>query len=207
MDGLNASFAGGMGSRMFNNYINKNYNPESYSATVDNMLGSFLAGVSEGVNGITDRENLYEGFIGMSAPLTSGIVSPQVLSTPHDTWNAVIKGVDAQGNRLNIGEKMSQIINNPLLNTYAELKEKDRRVTTAVDAINKVVENHKGDLETASRLLYSLHDDGSPLYKMPASEDPEVPTLLDSKDAKLYKAFTIMQVLNTLQGIEGGSKA
>lgn len=207
LDGLHASFSGGMGSRMFNNYMNKNYNPEAYNAAADGMLGNMLAGVSEYMNGITSRQNLYEGFIGGAAPFTSGVISPHVIFTAHDTWNAVVKGVDGNGNRLNVGERMAQIISNPLLETYAELKDKDRRVNSTVEAINNVVAAHKEDLETASRLLYALKDNTALTTRVKISDEENAPTLLDSKDAKLYRAFTIMQALNTLGKIEGSSHA
>lgn len=207
LDGLHASFSGGMGSMMFNNYMNKNYNPEAYNAAADGMLGNMLAGVSEYMNGITDRQNLYEGFIGGTAPFTSGVISPHVIFTAHDTWNAVVKGVDGNGNRLNVGERIAQIISNPLLETYAELKDKDRRVNSTVEAINNVVAAHKEDLETASRLLYALKDNTALTTRVKISDEENAPTLLDSKDAKLYRAFTIMQALNTLGKIEGSSHA
>ena len=65
LDGINASFAGGVGSNVFDNYMKRNYDPEAYDSTVDSFAGNFLAGLSEGMEGITDRQNLYEGFIGM----------------------------------------------------------------------------------------------------------------------------------------------
>lgn len=209
LDGLNATFAGGMSSRMFDNYINKNYNPETYSAVVDNFAGNLLAGISEGINGITDRENLYEGFIGAMSPFVSGMVSPQILFTPHDTWNAVVHGVDERGNKLNWGERMSQIFTNPLLNTYAELKEKDRRVSTAVDAINTIVEANKESLQNVSRLLYTLGDYKGEVYRdrVKTGQETDAATLLDYKDKKLYDAFTLIGALNTLSQIDGSSKA
>lgn len=97
LDGVNASFSEGIGSRDFDNYINKMYNPENYNAVVDGMTGHLLSGMSAGIDGLSDRQNLYEGFIGMVAPMVSVAINPNAAFHPHDTWNAVINGVDKNG--------------------------------------------------------------------------------------------------------------
>jgi len=200
LDGINASFAGGVGNNIFDNYIRKNYDPKAYDATMDTMLGNLVMGFSEGIDGLTDRENLYEGFIGMVSPAATATANINAIMHPKYTWNAVLGGKDEFGNKLNYAERASQLLMNPLLNTYAEAKEKDRRVDRTVEAINNVISANKDKLNTASKIVSVLNDYSSPI-------DASNPmNILDSKDNKLYNAFTLINALNGLEDI-GGEKS
>lgn len=201
LDGINASFASGIGNHDFDNYINKTYNPEAYNAMTDDFLGNMLAGLSEGVEGLTDRQNLYEGFIGAIAPVSMVGVNPNAAFTSKDTWKAVVSGVDAKGNHLNFAERLSRAVMNPLLATYSDLMEQDRIIDSSVEAINKVVADNKDALSDAANLLSTLDDYSSPM-------DPNnTSMLLDSKDHKLQNAFTLIRALNTLENMEGGTSS
>ena len=201
LDGINASFASGIGNHDFDNYINKTYNPETYNAATDDFLGNMLAGLSEGVEGLTDRQNLYEGFIGAIAPVSMVGVNPNAAFTPKDTWKAVVSGVDTKGNQLNFAERLSRAVMNPLLATYSDLMEQDRVIDSSVEAINRVVADNKDVLSDAANLLSTLDDYSSPM------DSNNTSMLLDSKDHKLQNAFTLIRALNTLENIEGGTSS
>lgn len=201
LDGVNASFASGIGNHEFDTYINKTYNPEAYNAVVDTYLGNMLSGLSEGIDGLTDRQNLYEGFIGAIAPVTMVGANPNAAFHPKDTWKAVVNGVDSRGNQLNFAERLSNVIMNPLLATYSDLAEQDRIIDSSIDAINNVVSANKEKLNDASKLLLTLDDYSSPV------ERDETSMLLDSKDKKLHNAFTLIGALNTLENMEGGANS
>ena len=201
LDGINASFASGIGNHDFDNYINKTYNPETYNAATDDFLGNMLAGLSEGVEGLTDRQNLYEGFIGAIAPVSMVGLNPNATFTPKDTWKAVVSGVDAKGNQLNFAERLSRAIMNPLLATYSDLMEQDRVIDSSVEAINKVVADNKDALSDAANLLSTLDDYSSPM------DSNNTSMLLDSKDHKLQNAFALIRALNTLENMEGGTSS
>ena len=200
LDGVNASFAGGVGNNEFDNYIKKNYNPKAYNSTVDTMLGSMLSGLSEGIDGLTDRPNLYEGFIGMVSPIATATVNANVLYRPKDTWKAIIGGTDAQGNKLNKAERLSGILMNPLLNAYAEAKENDRALDKSVEAINKVVAAHKDKIGDAAKMISILDNYDGPVEINNAS-------VLDYKDKKLYNAFSLINAMNDLEGMDGGTSS
>ena len=200
LDGINASFASGVGNNEFNNYINKNYNPKSYDSTVDTMLGNLLSGLSEGINGITDRENLYEGFIGMLSPAATSMVNPNMVFHPKDAWNALRNGTDANGNKISRTERLSSVFMNPLLNSIAEAKEKDRALDNTVDAINKVVAANKDKINDASKIISVLNNYDGPIEMNQNS-------ILDYKDNKLYNAFTLINALNSLENVEGGESS
>ena len=215
LDGLNASFASGIGSNDFENYINKTYNPEMYNAATEGMLGNLIAGFSNGIDGITDRNNLYEGFIGAVAPGTSIMVNPNAVFHPQDTWKAVVQGVDADGNKISAAERFSGALMNPLLNTYADLVRQDQAIDNTVDVINQVVAANKYKLTDAAKILSTMDDYSSPMqrYKFVGDEeqqDGEGDTnisLLDSQDQKLYNAFTLMDALSSLESIQGGESS
>ena len=198
LDGINASFAGGVGNNMFDNYIRKNYDPKAYDSTVDSFLGNMLAGFSEGIDGLTDRQNLYEGFIGMVSPVATTMVNPNAVYRPKDAWKAVINGKDSYGNKMNIAERASSVLMNPLLNAYADAKEKDRALDRTVEAINAVVSANKDKINDAAKIISVLNNYDSPVtVKNPFS-------ILDYKDNKLYNSFTLINALNSLENIGGG---
>lgn len=203
LDGINASFAGAMGDNMFSNYIKKNYDPKAYYQTADTILGNMLSGLSGAVDGLIDRENLYEGFIGGIAPVLSAGVNPNAIIHPVDTWSALRNGVNAYGEKLNRKERLSTVLSNPLLNTYADLKEKDRAIDRSIKNINDIIAAKKDNLHNASKMISILNNYDDPLAN--TSKDGSF-SILDSKDNKLYNTFTTIDVLNTLENLEGGTK-
>lgn len=200
LDGINASFAGGVGSNVFNNYMKRNYDPKAYDSTVDSFAGNFLAGLSEGIEGITDRQNWYEGFIGMVSPMTTVAPNMNAVFHPKDTWNAVLNKKDAYGNKVNFAERASSVMMNPLLNTIAEARQKDRRIDNTVEAINRVVEANKDKLNSAAKTISVLNN-----FNTPVNGD-NLMNILDYKDNKLLNAFTLIKSLNELEDI-GGTKS
>lgn len=200
LDGINASFAEGVGSNVFNNYMKRNYDPEAYDSTVDSFAGNFLAGLSEGMEGITDRQNLYEGFIGMVSPMTTVAPNMNAVFHPKDTWNAVLNKKDAYGNKINFAERASSVVMNPLLNTITEARQKDRRIDNTVEAINRVVEANKDKLDSAAKTISVLNN-----FNTPVNGD-NLLNILDYKDNKLLNAFTLIKSLNELEDI-GGTKS
>ena len=200
LDGINASFAGGVGSNVFNNYMKRNYDPEAYDSTVDSFAGNFLAGLSEGMEGITDRQNLYEGFIGMVSPMATVAPNMNAVFHPKDTWNAVLNKKDTYGNKINFAERASSVLMNPLLNTIAEARQKDRRIDNTVEAINRVVAANKDKLDSAAKTISVLNN-----FNTPVNGD-NLLNILDYKDNKLLNAFTLIKSLNELEDI-GGTKS
>lgn len=200
LDGINASFAGGVGSNVFDNYMKRNYDPEAYDSTVDSFVGNFLAGLSGGMEGITDRQNLYEGFIGMVSPMTTVAPNMNAVFHPKDTWNAVLNKKDVYGNKINFAERASSVMMNPLLNTIVEAKQKDRRIDNTVEAINRVVEANKDKLDSAAKTISVLNN-----FNTPVNGD-NLMNILDYKDNKLLNAFTLIKSLNELEDI-GGTKS
>lgn len=211
LDGLNANFSEAMGSHMFKNYLDKNYNPKDYNATMDTMVGNMLAGMDGFMNGMADRENIYEGIIGAISPFVSGSIGAGAVFHPKDTYNALVKGVDEKGKPINIAERISNVFTNPLLDEYARMKAKDRNVQAHEDAINKVVKQHidNGGITDISRLVSAMNDYSSPVKnKLYQSKDGEhVSPLLDSEDNKLHNVFTLADVLDHLSKIEGGAQS
>lgn len=197
LDGINASFAGGVGNNIFDNYIKRNYDPEAYDSTVDSFAGNFLAGLSEGLDGVLDRQNLYEGFIGMLSPAVTVMPNMNAVFHPRDTWNAVINKKDAYGKKINFAERISNVLMNPLLNSVVEAREKDRRVDNTVAAINMVVAANKDKLDSAAKTISVLNN-----FNTPINGDNPL-GILDYKDNKLLNAFTLIKSLNELEDIGG----
>lgn len=211
LDGLNADFSEAMGSHMFKNYLDKNYNPKDYNATMDTMLGNMLAGMDGFMNGMADRENIYEGAIGAISPFVSGSIGAGAVFHPEDTYNALVKGVDEKGKPINIAERISNVFTNPLLDEYARMKAKDRDVQAHEDAINKVVKQYvdNGGITDISRLVSAMNNYSSPMKnRLYQSKNGEhISPLLDSEDNKLHNVFTLADVLDHLNKIEGGAQS
>lgn len=200
LDGINASFAGGVGSNVFDNYMKRNYDPEAYDSTVDSFTGNFLAGLSEGLDGVLDRQNLYEGFIGILSPAATVMPNMNAVFHLKDTWNAVLNKKDAYGNKINFAERASSVLMNPLLNTITEARQKDRRIDNTIEAINRVVAANKDKLDSAAKTISVLNNFNTPIN----GNNPL--GILDYKDNKLLNAFTLIKSLNELEDI-GGTKS
>lgn len=208
LDGLNANMAEGIGDKSFKDYLNKNYNPEAYNATTHGAFANMVAGIDGFIGGLTDRENWYEGIIGAISPFASGAVNAGIITNPINTTRALLKGVDENGNKLNIAERAAQVITNPILSEYADAKSQDRAIDQRVKDINELIKNNKTTLNDAAKAMMALNNYSSPLqlnrYK---GEDGVGSTILDSEDNKLYNVFTLMDLMHTLHGVEGGTKS
>lgn len=204
-DGINANFSEAAGSNAFKQYINKQYDPDAYFNTVEGMYGNLIAGINGAVDGITNRENLYEGAIGAISPFTS--VMPNVGSAfvGKDTWSAIIKGKDSKGNKINTSERIAHFINNPLLYEYAELRNKDKVVDTNIEAINKVVKAYKenGTIDDAAKAMAAASGYSSGYSNLETSSS----AVMATEDNKLLDAFNLMSVAKTLESVNGGTKS
>ena len=208
LDGLNANMAEGIGDKSFKDYLNKNYNPEAYNATTHGAFANMVAGIDGFIGGLTDRENWYEGIIGALSPFVSGAINADIITNPMNTIRALLKGIDENGNKLNIAERLALVVNNPILSEYANAKSEDRAIDQRVKDINELIKNNKTTLNDAAKAMMALNNYSSPLqlnrYK---SEDGVGSTILDSEDNKLYNVFTLMDLMHTLHGVEGGTKS
>lgn len=208
LDGLNANMAEGIGDKSFKDYLNKNYNPEAYNATTHGAFANMVAGIDGFIGGLTDRENWYEGLIGALSPFASGAINADIITNPMNTTRALLKGIDENGNKLNIAERAAQVITNPILSEYADAKSQDRAIDQRVKDINELIKNNKTTLNDAAKAMMALNNYSSPLqlnrYK---GEDGVGSTILDSEDNKLYNVFTLMDLMHTLHGVEGGTKS
>lgn len=200
-DGINAAFAQGIGDNMFQNYIDKTYNPKDYQQIRDNVMANYLSGVHEGIKGFADRENYYEGTIGAlgSAVTISPNLSTGMGLATADARNALFHGKDNEGNNLSTSERISQVITNPLIGVYAEAHAKQKAANAASSAVNKIIDENKETLQSVSTLLGAskINDDNN--------ETSDTP--IQDKDSKMYKAFTLMDALNKLQNTPGGENA
>ena len=208
LDGLNANMAEGIGDKSFKDYLNKNYNPEAYNATTHGAFANMVAGIDGFIGGLTDRENWYEGIIGALSPFASGAINADIIAHPYNTTRALLKGIDENGNKLNIAERAAQVITNPILSEYTNAKSEDRAIDQRVKDINELIKNNKTTLNDAAKAMMALNNYSSPLqlnrYK---GEDGVGSTILDSEDNKLYNVFTLMDLMHTLHGIDGGTKS
>lgn len=208
LDGLNANMAEGIGDKSFKDYLNKNYDPEAYNATTHGAFANMVAGIDGFVGGLANRENWYEGLIGALSPFASGAVNAGIITNPINTTRALLKGVDENGNKLNITERVAQVITNPILDEYTNAKSQDRAIDQRVKEINELIKNNKTTLNDAAKAMMALNNYSSPLqlnrYK---GKDGVGSTILDSEDNKLYNVFTLMDLMHTLHGVEGGTKS
>lgn len=220
LDGINANFSEGAGTNAFKSYMNRTYNPHDYATTIQGVYGDLLAGVDEGLRGITNRENLYEGFIGGISPFVT--VTPNIGNIayhPRDTWNAMMHGEvkvgkDSNGEDIikpiNIFERAGNVITNPILDEYIKGKEKERVKDVAIDngieTINKVVKQYKenGTIDDAAKAMAAARGYSS---KSNADDNSESSFVMNAEDKKLGDAFALMSVAQALEHIDGGKQS
>lgn len=220
LDGINANFSEGAGTNAFKSYIDRTYNPHDYATTIQGVYGDLLSGVDEGLRGITNRENLYEGFIGGISPFVTAVPNiGNMAYHPRDTWNAIMHGEikvgkDSNGKDIikpiNIFERIGNAITNPILDEYIKGKEKERvkdaAIDTGIEAINKVVEQYKknGTIDDAAKAMAAARGYSS---KSNTNDSPESSFVINAEDKKLGDAFALMSVAQALEHIDGGKQS
>lgn len=206
-DGINANFSEAAGGNAFKQYINNQYDPNAYFDTMEGMYGNLIAGINGAINGVDDSENLYEGFIGAISPLVSATPNVGSVFTPKQTWNALRYGKDKNGKQISVAERMSYLINNPLLFEYSRLKEQDRAIDNGINAINKIVKHYKdnGGIDDAAKAMSATSDYSSAYNNVDANHPSSA--VMTAEDTKLFNAFNLMSVVKTLENIEGGTKS
>lgn len=202
LDGINANFSEAAGSNAFKQYINNQYNPGAYKDTVEGIYGNLISGINGAFAGLTDRENLYEGFIGAISPLVSFMPNVGTPFLGKEAWNAVVNGKDMLGNKMGIASRMSYLINNPLLEEYSQLKKQDAIIDNNINSINKIIKQYKdnGGIDDAAKAVSAVSDYSSDYSNQPSS-------VMSSEDSKLFNAFNLMTVVKSLKNIEGGTKS
>jgi len=147
LDGVNGAFGAGVNNKVFDDYINKTYNPERYSEVTDNYLSHLMSGFSEAIQSTTDWQNIYEGLIGAVSPFASAMVNvPGMVAQPKDTWRAIL----GSSKGLNWTERASALINNPFITEVGEMYRKNRTVDERVATINSMIEGSKGLVDDMS---------------------------------------------------------
>lgn len=202
LDGINANFSEAAGSNAFKQYINNQYNPGAYKDTIEGVYGNLISGINGAFAGLTDRENLYEGFIGGITPFISFMPNIGSPFLGKEAWNAVVKGKDMLGNKMSIASRMSYLINNPLLEEYSMLKRQDMAIDNNINNINKIIKQYKdnGGIDDAAKAMSATSDYSSD-YGNPKS------SVMSAEDNKLFNAFNLMTVAKILEGMEGGTKS
>lgn len=208
-DGINANFSEAAGSNAFKQYINNQYDPNTYYDTMEGLYGNLISGINGAMEGVTNRENLYEGFIGAVTPFTSFMPNVGSVFTynPKQIWNAVIRGKDMNGKKINAAERASYLINNPLLYEYSELKNKDRILDANIQAINDIVKSYKenGTIDDAAKAMSATR--GYSTGYTNTDENHPVSSIMAAEDNKLFDAFNLMSVAKTLENVNGGTKS
>lgn len=207
LDGINANFSEAAGSNAFKQYMNNQYDSKAYNDTMEGVFGNLISGINGAIDGIDNRENLYEGFIGAISPMVSVMPNVGSVFTPHETWNAIINGKDINGKKINVVDRMSYLINNPLLFEYAQLHRQDRAIDNNIKAINDVISKYKenGGIDDAAKAMSATRD-YSTAYDN-GNQDHSPSPVMAAEDNKLLNAFNLMSVAKTLEGIEGGTKS
>ena len=171
------------------------------------MYGNLISGINGAFEGVTNRENLYEGFIGALSPVVSFMPNVGSPFLGKEFWNAVVKGKDQLGNKLDIASRMSYLINNPILEEYAQLKKQDALIDNNIKNINDIIKRYKdsGGIDDAAKAMSATNDYSSSYSK--SSKNNPSSAVMDAEDAKLFNAFNLMTVAKTLENIEGGTKS
>lgn len=174
----------GVGLSDFDNYIKKKYDPKAYKSFYDNAFGNFLGGLDRAVDTVLDKEAYYEGFLGM---IGGGFnFTPNISGM----WNiATNKEYREELKNQTILEKINNYITNPILSDIADNLREERDAQRQVDDINKILNEHRADLEDMGALVSTMGE---------WDESVKSINQLDALDAKQAHIFSTMYVLNSL---------
>lgn len=183
-DSVINNYGQGVGLSDFNNYIKKKYDPVSYKSFYDNALGNFLGGLDRATDTMLEKEAYYEGFLGL---LGGGVnVTPNI----GGVWN-LLTSKEAREDLKNqtFLEKINNYISNPIISDIADNIREEREAQIQVDEINKVLNEHRSDLEDMGALASTM-----------GAWDESIKDInqMDALDDKQADIFSTMYVLNTL---------
>lgn len=183
-DSVINNYGQGVGLSDFDNYIKKKYDPVSYKSLYDNALGNFLGGLDRATDTMLEKEAYYEGFLG----LLGGVVN--VTPNIGGIWSTLTskKHREELKNQTFL-EKINNYITNPIISDIVDNIREERDAQSQVDIINKVLNEHRSDLEDMGALASTM-----------GAWDESIKSLsqLDALDAKQADIFSTMYILNTL---------
>ena len=90
--------------------------------------------------------------------------------------------------KLSTAERINNYVMNPLLQNYSDAAERERQFQNRIDAGNKAIETKKAAINDLINVVNSLNSYENALVEQ---------GLLDAKEAKAYRAFTLVSTLDS----------
>lgn len=189
-DSVINNYGEGYGMTDFNNYMANVYNPAATDASIS-FLTNFVGGLDRSLDSFLDKDAYYEGYL--------GLVSGGANITPNVGGMLDYARMSKEDkSKLTALEKFNSFITNPILQDIADNIAEERGAKNQIETINKVLTEHRKDLEGMTALVSTMGGWDSSVREL---------NELDAHDEKRAHLFATMNLLNSLGSSEIASQS
>ena len=192
-DDVTVGYAKGFGIQDYNNYLLQKYNPAAYGSVMDDYVNPFLTGLAGATNALTEKRSVLDGVIGaLGAPLTFMPNVPGMISHSERMKQAseAAEKAGKKGNQRSGWEITSDFINNPIIQAWADAKQRTRMTEEEIKRVNDAIKDNQWSFDNIVEAVSALNQ---------KSISREGTSALEAEDAKDQEAFALATTLLSLR--------
>ena len=198
-DDVTVGFAKGFGLQDYNNYLYEKYNPAAYGTVIDDYVNPFIAGMAGAENAMSEGRSFLDGTIGALGTVFT--VSPNIVGMTNHSEKMKqlaesITKAEKEGKKLpgiHWTEKLSDYINNPILQAVADAKAASRMTQQKINNVNNTIKDNAYALDHIVETVGALNQ---------KAISREGTSMLEAEDAKDKEAFALANSLLSLKNSE-----
>lgn len=192
-DDVTVGYAKGFGIQDYNNYLLQKYNPAAYGSVMDDYVNPFLTGLAGATNALTEKRSVLDGVIGaLGAPLTFMPNVPGMINHAERMKQATEAAEKAgkKGNPMSGWEIVSDYINNPIIQAWADAKQRTRMTEEEIKRVNQTIKDNQWSFDNIVEAVSALNQ---------KAVRREGTSALEAEDAKDQEAFALATTLLSLK--------
>lgn len=189
-DDVTVGFAEGFGIQDYNNYLLQKYNPAAYGSILDDYVNPYIAAIAGIEESMGNKRSFLDGGIGALGSVFT--VSPNVLGwvSHRQRMKEAAKKQGKEKDVLSWQERMSDFVNNPVLQAVADAKASTRMTEAEIKRVNDIIKENGYSLDNIVETATALNQ---------KAITREGTSLLEAEDAKDREAFALATSLLSLK--------
>lgn len=188
-DDITVGFAKAFGIQDYNNYLLQKYNPAAYGSVMDDYVNPFVAGMVGVSDAAAEKRSFLDGAVGALGTVFTASPNIQGTLSHRQRMKEAAETAKKQGNEKNTlskAEWLSDFINNPVLQAYADAKAATRATEAEIKRRNDILKDNAYAFDNMVETTTALNQ------KAIAREGTSI---MEAEDAKDREAFTLASSL------------
>lgn len=188
-DDITVGFAKAFGIQDYNNYLLQKYNPAAYGSVMDDYVNPFVAGMVGVSDAADEKRSFLDGAVGALGTVFTASPNVQGMLNHRQRMKEAAETAKKQGNENNTlskAEWLSDFINNPVLQAYADAKAATRATEAEIKRRNDTLKDNAYAFDKIVETTTALNQ------KAIAREGTSI---MEAEDAKDKEAFTLASSL------------